>query len=44
MKKLETIEIRYKTGALAKFATLVQSASDGAVTMPILKQIRRTQI
>src|SRR4051812_10703357 len=41
IEKLEPFEIRYKTGALAKFATLVQSASDGAVTMPILKKIRK---
>ena len=41
IEKLESFEIRYKTGALAKFATLVQSASDGAVTMPILKKIRK---
>jgi dihydroxy-acid dehydratase len=43
IEKLESFEIRYKTGALAKFATLVQSASDGAVTMPILKQIRKSK-
>ena len=41
IEKVESFEIRYKTGALAKFATLVQSASDGAVTMPILKKIRK---
>ena len=41
IEKLESFEIRYKTGALAKFATLVQSASEGAVTMPILKRIRK---
>jgi len=41
IEKLESFEIRYKTGALPKFATLVQSASDGAVIMPILKKIRK---
>jgi dihydroxy-acid dehydratase len=41
LKKLKTIEIRYETGALAKYATLVQSAAEGAVTLPILKQIKR---
>jgi dihydroxy-acid dehydratase len=39
--KLKTIKIRYKTGALAKYATLVKSASEGAITMPILKQIKK---
>jgi dihydroxy-acid dehydratase len=43
MKKLEDFKIRYKTGALAKFATLVQSASEGAITMPILKRIRKSK-
>jgi dihydroxy-acid dehydratase len=43
IEKLKSFEIRYKTGALAKFATLVQSASDGAVTMPILKKIRKSK-
>jgi dihydroxy-acid dehydratase len=41
LKKLKTIEIRYETGALSKYATLVQSATEGAVTLPILKQIKR---
>ncbi|MDQ6723445.1 MAG: dihydroxy-acid dehydratase [Thermoproteota archaeon] len=40
-KKLKTIKIRYKYGALSKYATLVHSASEGAVTMPILKQIKK---
>ena len=40
IKKLKTIKIRYKYGALAKYATLVQSASEGAITLPILKQIK----
>jgi len=42
-KKLVDFKIRYKTGALAKFATLVQSASEGAITMPILKRIRKSK-
>ncbi len=40
IRKLKTIKIRYKYGALAKYATLVQSASEGAITLPILKQIK----
>ena len=43
MEKIESFEIRYKTGALAKFATLVQSASEGAVTKPIIEQIRKSK-
>ena len=43
IKKLKTIKIRYKSGALAKYATLVQSASEGAITLPILKQIKQTK-
>jgi dihydroxy-acid dehydratase len=43
LKKLKTIEIRYKSGALSKYATLVRSASDGAITLPILKQIKRNK-
>ena len=35
-KKLRKIEPRYKTGALAKFAFLARSASEGAVTFPSL--------
>jgi dihydroxy-acid dehydratase len=34
-KKWKPIEAHYKTGALAKYASLVQSASQGAVTLPI---------
>ena len=41
IKKLKTIEIRYKIGALSKYATLVHSASEGAITIPILKQIKK---
>ena len=33
-----------KYGALAKYATLVQSASEGAITLPILKQIKRQNL
>jgi dihydroxy-acid dehydratase len=40
IKKLKTIKIRYKYGALAKYATLVQSASEGAITLPILRHIK----
>ena len=43
IKKLKTVKIRYKCGALAKYATLVQSASEGAITLPILKQIKQTK-
>jgi len=34
-KKWKPIKPRYKAGALAKYASLVQSASEGAVTLPI---------
>lgn len=44
MKKIDTIKIRYKSGVLAKYATLVQSASEGAITIPILKHIRKQAI
>lgn len=40
-KKLKPFEIRYKSGALAKYATLVQSASEGSITLPLLKRIRK---
>ncbi len=33
-KKWKPIKPHYKTGALAKYASLVQSASEGAVTLP----------
>jgi len=33
-KKWKPIKPRYKTGALAKYASLVQSASEGAITVP----------
>jgi dihydroxy-acid dehydratase len=35
MKKWKPIKPHYKTGALAKYASLVQSASEGAVTIPV---------
>ncbi|OLC22376.1 MAG: dihydroxy-acid dehydratase [Thaumarchaeota archaeon 13_1_40CM_4_48_7] len=35
MKKWKPIKPHYKTGALAKYASLVQSASEGAVTLPV---------
>ena len=35
MKKWRPIRPHYKVGALAKYASLVQSASEGAVTVPI---------
>lgn len=35
MKKWKPIKSHYKTGALAKYASLVQSASEGAVTLPV---------
>ncbi len=35
MKKWKPIRPHYKSGALAKYASLVQSASEGAVTMPV---------
>ncbi len=34
-KKWKPIRPHYKTGALAKYASLVQSASEGAVTLPV---------
>jgi dihydroxy-acid dehydratase len=41
MQKIDTIDIRYQNGALAKYATLVQSASKGAITSPIIEQIKK---
>jgi dihydroxy-acid dehydratase len=35
MKRWMPIKPHYKTGALAKYASLVQSASEGAVTLPV---------
>jgi dihydroxy-acid dehydratase len=36
-KKWRPIKPRYSTGALAKYASLVQSASEGAITLPKFK-------
>ncbi|MGH9992614.1 MAG: dihydroxy-acid dehydratase [Nitrososphaera sp.] len=35
MKKWKPIKPHYKSGALAKYSSLVQSASEGAVTLPV---------
>jgi dihydroxy-acid dehydratase len=35
LKKWKPIKPHYRTGALAKYASLVQSASEGAVTLPL---------
>jgi dihydroxy-acid dehydratase len=35
MKKWKPIKPHYTTGALAKYASLVESASEGAVTLPL---------
>jgi dihydroxy-acid dehydratase len=35
MKNWKRIRPHYKTGALAKYASLVQSASEGAITLPV---------
>jgi dihydroxy-acid dehydratase len=35
MKKWKPIKPHYKTGALAKYASLVESAAYGAVTLPV---------
>ncbi|MDQ4074477.1 MAG: dihydroxy-acid dehydratase [Thermoproteota archaeon] len=42
-EKSKPIRIRYKKGALAKYATLVQSASEGAITLPLLNQIKKVK-
>lgn len=39
-KNFKPIKVRYEAGALAKYATLVQSASVGAITSPILKYMK----
>jgi dihydroxy-acid dehydratase len=41
MKKNKTIKNRYTSGALAKYASLVQSASEGAITSPILRYMKK---
>jgi dihydroxy-acid dehydratase len=35
MKNWKPLKPHYKTGALAKYASLVQSASEGAITLPV---------
>jgi dihydroxy-acid dehydratase len=35
-KKWKPIKPHYKTGVLAKYASLVNSASEGAITRPII--------
>lgn len=41
MKRTKTIKNRYLFGALSKYATLVQSASEGAITKPIVKYMKK---
>ena len=41
LDKHKGIKSKYASGALAKYATLVQSASDGAITAPIEKYMKR---
>jgi dihydroxy-acid dehydratase len=36
-KKWKPLKPHYKTGALAKYASLVSSASEGAITRPIIE-------
>jgi dihydroxy-acid dehydratase len=43
IEKLKTMKMRYKSGALAKYATLVQSASQGAITVPKLKKLKKKE-
>ena len=35
LKKWKPIKPHYKSGALAKYASLVQSAAQGAITLPV---------
>lgn len=42
LEKHKGIKAKYHSGALAKYATLVQSASDGAITIPIRKYMKKT--
>ena len=44
IEKLESFEIRYKTGALAKFATLVQSDFRWRCYNAYIKKNKKTQI
>ncbi len=41
IKKFKPIKNRYRSGALAKYATLVNSASEGAITSPIPKYMKK---
>ena len=41
IKKFKPIKNRYRSGALAKYATLVKSASEGAITSPIPKYMKK---
>jgi len=41
LKKTKTIKNRYISGALAKYASLVQSASEGAITKPIVRYMKK---
>ena len=42
IKKFKPIKNRYRSGALAKYATLVNSASEGAITSPIPKYMKKS--
>lgn len=42
IKKFKPIKNRYRSGALAKYATLVNSASEGAITAPIPKYMKKS--
>ncbi len=44
IKKFKPIKNRYRSGALAKYATLVGSASEGAITSPIPKYMKKSFI
>ena len=44
IKKFKPIKNRYRSGALAKYATLVGSASEGAITSPIPKYMKKNFI
>jgi len=41
IKKFKPVKNRYRSGALAKYATLVRSASEGAITSPIPKYMKK---
>ncbi len=40
-KKFKPVKNRYRSGVLAKYATLVRSASEGAITSPIPKYMKK---